>query len=180
MTKSKLLKIENLFPTKLGLYEINKEYGLELAVKLASSEWDALQFIDADLDLQTLITETMKDYSLDQFSVSIVEAWVRKLHSGANDLGLHCDSHYGGTHVIVFWLTGEDNRGGDLVLYDPAWRNPQRPNVDGTQPQLNTKTVPFKCGQVVIFPADVWHSVTEYSGTLRYGLNVVVSLIPKR
>lgn len=174
----KLVSIENLWPTKLGLYQLSDDARSDLAARLITTDADALQFIEQNQDIQALICGAMSDYALQKFNPTIVEAWTRKLDSGANHLELHVDSHYGGTHVMVMWLTGDADHGGDLVLYDPAWRNPQRP-VDGRQDLANTKTVNFAPGRIAIFPADVWHSVTTYTGSARIGLNVIVALNPK-
>lgn len=179
MIKFKLSTIEHLWPTKLGIYDLHDDLRCDLAARLMASSTDALEFIEQNPDINELICRVLMDYSLQNFEVKVVEAWTRTLGGGSNHLGLHADSHYGGTHVAVLWLTGDFGQGGDLVLYDPAWRNPQRP-VDGKQASANTRTVKFEPGKIVIFPADVWHSVTEYTGCTRIGLNVVVALNPTR
>jgi hypothetical protein len=104
----------------------------------------------------------------------IVDGWIR---SGYSSFDLHCDSHYGNQLVCVVQLYGEEGQGGDLVMYDPSWRNPQWMS-DSKQEDANTFVIPFKIGRVVVFPSDVWHKVTPYTGKIsRITLNLMVRKI---
>jgi hypothetical protein len=176
---ARMVSIENLWPTKVGTYETDPLIGAQWAAILAASGMDGEQFLNENEAYREDLMLVMKDYSLNRFDVQLIEAWTRRLDaSQENSFELHSDSHYGGTHVLVFWMSGEEDVGGDLVLFDPAWRNPQVP-MDRKQPHANAKTIKFKPGRMVIFPADVWHSVTKYSGSVRYGLNVIFRLTPQ-
>lgn len=105
----------------------------------------------------------------------IIEGWIRFVPPGGNnDFELHSDSHYGGDLVGVFNVMGDEGCGGNLVLYDPAWRNPQRVS-DDVNPNALKHVEEFKVGKFTMFPGNVWHLVSTYTGTSkRLTLNLVI------
>lgn len=159
----------DLFPTKVIIDNIGEENVLNLAGRYAEVGDKDWEYILTDHSLITNIIE--QNYGGEY---EIVEGWVR---SGYNSFDIHCDSHYGNQLVCVVQLYGEEGAGGDLVMYDPAWRNPQWVS-DTKQADSVTHTVQFKIGQVIIFPSDVWHKVTEYKGSIsRITLNLMIRRI---
>lgn len=161
--------ILDLFPTRVLLDRLDDDQVLDLATKFAESgekDWSLL------IDNPTIITNIIKK----QFGgdYEIVDGWVR---SGYSSFDIHCDNHYGNQLVCVVQLYGEEKSGGDLVLYDPTWRNPQFVS-DSKQVDATTFKVPFIIGQVIVFPADVWHRVTEYTGSIsRVTLNLMIKRV---
>ncbi len=161
--------IREIFPTKVVIDSLSEDLVLELTTKFSennSKDWECI------LEEHSIITNILKTSFGGEYE--IVDGWVR---SGYNSFDIHCDSHYGNQYVCVVQLYGEEGAGGDLVLYDPSWRNPQWMS-DDTNSNVNTETVHFKIGQVIIFPADVWHRVTEYKGSIsRITLNLMIRKI---
>jgi hypothetical protein len=109
---------------------------------------------------------------------TIIDAWIRTAGEDENNhFEVHCDSHKGSDHIGVLWITGDENMGGDLVIYDPAWRNPQKLIKENLQTYSNNKLFPFKVGTLTIFPADVWHAIRNYCGkTERISLNFAINI----
>jgi hypothetical protein len=156
----------DLFPTKVIVETLSKDIFLDLAVKYSSSDSKDWKDLLAD-DL--MITNIMSTYYEGKYI--ICDGWVR---SGHNSFNIHCDNHYGNQFVCIVQLFGDQQSGGELVLYDPSWRNPQWMS-DNKQADSITHVVPFIPGQVIIFPSNVWHSVTEYSGNIsRITLNLMI------
>lgn len=110
--------------------------------------------------------------------VTIVDAWIRTVElNGENDFEIHCDSHKGTNYIGVLWLTGNEDMGGDLVLYDPAWRNPQQLCHEDKQTYSLSKTFKFTVGVLTIFPASAWHRITAYHGNQeRISLNFAINI----
>ena len=108
----------------------------------------------------------------------ICEGWIRTLSTkDHNDFELHSDSHYGGQLVAVFQICGDEDCGGELVLYDPSWSNPQWVS-DTKNKNCNTFIVPFKMGNLIIFPSNIWHKVNSYTGqSNRVTLNLILKKI---
>ena len=102
----------------------------------------------------------------------IVSSWMtegntRKGHD------LHVDTHQGGTHVAIMWIAGDVGVGGDLELWDPRWINPR---LTGGKYTDSKHVIKFQPGTLIMFPASVWHSVTQYTGsTVRRSLNMVIT-----
>lgn len=161
--------IREFFPTKVVIDSLSDDIVLHLTSKFSENNnknWEDI------LDDQSIITNITTKYFGGEYE--IVDGWVR---SGYNSFDIHCDSHYGNQYVCVVQLYGEEGVGGDLVLYDPSWRNPQWMS-DDTNPNANTEKIQFKIGQVIIFPSDVWHRVTEYKGSIsRITLNLMIRKI---
>lgn len=159
-----------LFPTKVAIDYLNEEQVLELASNFAAygdKDWEMV------LSDPTIITSKVEKYFGGKYE--ICDGWIR---SGYSSFDLHCDSHYGNQLVCVVQLYGEESSGGDLVLYDPAWRNPQYMNDSNLNPNTVDYTVKFKVGQIILFPANVWHKVTEYKGKVsRITLNLMIRRI---
>lgn len=109
---------------------------------------------------------------------TIIDAWVRTASEEDNNhFEVHCDNHKGSDHIGVLWITGDEGMGGDLVIYDPAWRNPQKLRNDNAQTYNYKKLLPFKVGTLTIFPADVWHEIRHYCGkTERVSLNFAINI----
>ena len=161
--------ILNLFPTKVVIEQLSEDRVLELATTFA--ETDNKDWANLDIPLNDVLDIASRTYG---GSFEVVEGWVR---SGYNNFDIHCDNHYGNQLVCVVQLYGEEGSGGDLVLYDPAWRNPQYVS-DTVNPNTVDHTVNFKIGQVIVFPADVWHRVTNYTGKItRITLNLMIRRI---
>lgn len=155
------MKLYDLWPTRV----VNVDVPLELCTKIYSQHVsiqskDYEQVLD-DND-KRLLLEYVNRYYLAEYD--ICDGWIRTLTSkGHNNFELHCDSHYGNQLVGVLQLFGDEDNGGDIKLYDPAWRNPQWMS-DTKNKNSNSFIVPFKVGQFIIFPANVWHSVETYYG----------------
>lgn len=161
--------IEHIFPTKILIEHLPQSYVLELATLFSENgdkDWEAI------LTDHSIIIDMIEKWFAGKYE--IVDGWVRV---GYNSFDIHCDSHYGNQYVCVVQLYGQEGSGGDLVLYDPSWRNPQWVS-DNKQLDVNTYTVPFKVGQMIVFPSDVWHKVTEYRGNItRMTLNLMIKRI---
>ena len=166
------MKKIDLWPTRVAYGTI--DFDLVMAVYNKYAEIDSK-------DWEEVCTEDLKNAVLKEVhgeypgTYEIVDGWIRKTTTkDHNDFGIHCDNHYGNQLVAVLQVMGDEDCGGDLVLYDPSWSNPQwvsdTKNVD-----CNTFIVPFLMGQLVIFPSNVWHSVKEYHGlTNRITLNLML------
>ena len=158
-----------LFPTRVLIDLLPEDRVLELVTKFAQSgakDWELLE-----TPFNDILNSISKAYN---GSYEICDGWIR---NGYNSFDIHCDNHYGNQLVCVVQLYGEENCGGDLVLYDPSWRNPQFVS-DGVNKNTNDYVVPFKIGQVITFPSDVWHKVTEYKGnSSRITLNLMIKRI---
>lgn len=156
----------DIFPTRIVLEQLSEEEVLMLASRFAEygdKDWETV------LEDRSIITSKIEKWFSGKYE--ICEGWVRNGYSGFD---IHCDSHYGNQLVCVVQLYGEEGAGGDLVLYDPAWRNPQYVS-DSINPNTVDYTVPFKKGQIILFPADVWHRVTNYTGKInRITLNLMI------
>lgn len=90
--------------------------------------------------------------------VSLKSNWVNvvKFREVDNRFHWHKDEQYAGEFVGIFWMFGEEGKGGDLYLM-----------LDGAEVKID-----FSPGCLVIFPKDVLHNVAHYSGTLpRVSLN---------
>lgn len=157
----------NLFPTPVLIDYLNEEQVLELASSFATygeKDWEMI------LSDPSIITDKIEKHFVGKYE--ICDGWVR---SGYSSFDIHCDSHYGNQFVCVVQLYGEEGVGGDLVLYDPAWRNPQYMSDCLSNPNTVDYTVKFKVGQIILFPANVWHKVTEYRGSItRITLNLMI------
>lgn len=161
--------IKDIFPTRIIVDQLSQDDVFELANKFAEhgeKDWEKI-VDDPEIVLRKIRESFGGEYT-------IVDGWVRV---GYNSFDLHCDSHYGNQLVCVVQLYGNEECGGDLVLYDPSWRNPQWTS-DVKQVDANTEVVKFKVGQFVVFPSDVWHRVTEYTGSIsRITLNLMIKRI---
>lgn len=166
------MKTLELFPTVITVDYLDNEVLSEIITSHAlsgSKDWEACMSRATITQLEQLFSGWVGG------SCTIVEGWVRTLGTnGHNDFELHCDSHYGNQYVAVVQMKGEEGKGGDLVLYDPAWRNPQFVS-DTVNPNAYVYTIPFSVGRIMLFPSNVWHRVTEYTGTQsRSTLNLMV------
>lgn len=161
--------ILNLFPTKVLIHQLPSDRVLELVSSFA--EYDRKDWESLGVPFNDILDIVASEYG---GSYEIVDGWIR---NGYNSFDIHCDNHYGNQLVSVVQLYGDEGKGGDLVLYDPAWRNPQWVS-DTKQPDSNTYVVPFKIGQAIVFPSDVWHKVTNYTGDIsRITLNLMLRKI---
>lgn len=161
-----------MFPTIVTMDYLEDDILSELLSAYAitgSKDWEACMSQSTIHHLESIFSGWVGGKSV------IVDGWIRTLGtSGHNDFELHCDNHYGNQYVAVIQLKGEEGVGGDLVLYDPAWRNPQFMS-DGIKPNTFNYTIPFSVGRIVMFPSNVWHRVTEYVGTQsRSTLNLMI------
>lgn len=111
-------------------------------------------------------------------NVTISDVWIREAASAPNNnFEIHSDSHKGTDLIGVLWLTGTEGQGGDIVLYDPAWRNPQRMRYEQQQQYNIKQKFDFKIGELILFPSNVWHEVTSYYGTeKRISLNFAINI----
>jgi hypothetical protein len=161
--------IKDIFPTRIIVDELSENQVFHFASRFAEhgeKDWELV------VDQPTIITDLINKWCDGEYE--IVDGWIR---SGYSSFDLHCDSHYGNQLVCVVQLYGEEGCGGDLVLYDPSWRNPQWTS-DYKQKDVNTETIKFKIGQVIVFPSDVWHKVTEYTGSIsRITLNLMIKRV---
>jgi len=156
----------NLFPTKVVFNNLLQDTVLELVHKYTTSnskDWEEL------IEDDSIVIDLVEKYYEGKYE--ICEGWIR---SGYTSFDIHCDSHYGNQLVCVVQLYGDEGRGGDLVLYDPSWSNPQWVS-DSKNSDSNTYVIPFKSGQIIVFPSNVWHRVTEYTGSIsRITLNLML------
>ena len=159
----------NIFPTKIILEQLDQENVFHLVNRFAEygdRSWEKV------VDNPNIFIDKIEKWFDGKYE--IVDGWIR---SGYTSFDLHCDSHYGNQLVCVVQLYGQENSGGDLILYDPSWRNPQWMS-DSKQNDVNTYAVSFKIGQVIVFPSEVWHKVTSYTGEIsRITLNLMIRRI---
>lgn len=131
---------------------------------------------------EDMITDGTFDFVSDCLSsvgiATIEDAWIRTVELNcSNEFEVHCDSHKGTDYIGVLWVTGEEDAGGDLVLYDPAWRNPQHMRHEANQTYSLNKTFKFSVGTLTVFPANVWHKITAYNGMVeRISLNFAINI----
>lgn len=103
----------------------------------------------------------------------IASSWISKFDPNSNGMNIHTDEDHGGTVSAVVWFEGEEDQGGDLVLWDPRWENPK---LWGGVKGDGKYTIKFKPGTVVMFPSSVWHGVTAYTGSKpRRAINMVLT-----
>jgi hypothetical protein len=123
-----------------------------------------------------MVLDLIKDVG----NATIIDAWIRLAesdHNINNSFEIHCDSHKGTDYIGILWLSGDENRGGDLMLYDPAWRNPQHLRFENQQQYNLRHRLKFKIGELILFPSNVWHEVTSYYGTeKRISLNFAINI----
>lgn len=161
------MKTIELWPTTIIIDDVSPDTCLKIHMRhiaTGSKDWE-------DVITQAEIDDIFRDFN----NYEICDGWVRTLTTNSNNnFELHCDNHYGNQLVAVLQLFGEEEKGGELVLYDPAWRNPQWMS-DNVNPNINKFQFPFKMGQLVIFPANVWHEVKAYHGAInRTTLNLML------
>lgn len=122
--------------------------------------------------------ELVKDAISSIGKVTIEDVWIRTAEPVQNNnFEVHCDSHKGTDYIGVLWLTGNEGCGGDIVLYDPAWRNPQHMRFEDQQRYSLKHRITFKVGELVLFPSNVWHEVTTYTGDhKRLSLNFAINI----
>jgi len=159
--------IYDLFPTRVAVNSLEENHALELTLRYAETSarsWDEL-LTDKDINVFTdVVSESFPGKYL------ICDGWIR---NGYSSFDLHCDNHYGNQLVSVVQLYGDQDSGGDLILYDPSWKNPQWMS-DTKQSDVNSHTIKFIPGQMVTFPSNVWHRVSEYQGKIsRITLNLM-------
>ena len=169
------MRLYDLWPTRVVTTEVPIDICVSIYDKYlqtGSKDWEDI------LDDKSLkyLTEQVNTYYLADYEC--IDGWIRTLSSnGNNDFELHCDNHYGNQLVGVLQVFGDEDCGGEINLYDPAWRNPQFVS-DNINKNSNKFTVPFIKTQFIIFPADVWHSVSEYTGNVpRTTLNLMFKRI---
>lgn len=159
--------IKDIFPTRIVLEQLDETEVFHLASRFAEhgeKDWEVI------VDNPDIIINKIEQWLDGKYE--ICDGWIR---CGYSSFDLHCDSHYGNQYVCVVQLYGEEGVGGDLVLYDPAWRNPQYMNDFNSNPNTVDYTVKFKIGQIILFPSNVWHRVTEYKGGIsRITLNLMI------
>lgn len=164
--------IHNLWPTKVVIESLPLEECMIILnshVSNDTKDWENI----VEKRFESLLLDIVNSYYGGKHE--ICEGWIRTLSTkDHNDFELHSDSHYGGQLVAVFQISGDEDCGGELVLYDPSWNNPQWVS-DTTNRNSNTFTVPFKMGKLVVFPSNVWHRVNSYTGqTNRVTLNLIL------
>jgi hypothetical protein len=164
--------IHNLWPTKVIIESLPLEECiaiLNLHISNSTKDWEKL----IEKRFESLLLDIVNNHYHGKYE--ICEGWIRTLSTKHhNDFELHSDSHYGGQLVAVFQISGNEASGGELVLYDPSWNNPQWVS-DTNNKNSNTFTVPFKMGNLIVFPSNVWHRVNSYSGqTNRVTLNLIL------
>lgn len=166
------MRLMDLWPTRVVITEIPLDICAKLYdkyVQTGSKDYEDI----LDEDSANYLKNQVDTYFLAEHE--ICDGWIRTLStSSQNDFELHCDNHYGNQIVGVLQLFGDQDCGGEINLYDPAWRNPQFVS-DRVNKNSNKFTVPFIPGQFIIFPANVWHSVNAYTGeTPRSTLNLMI------
>lgn len=167
--------IHNLWPTKVVIESLPLEecmFIFNSHISNNTKDWKQL----IEKRFESLLLNMISSYYGGIYE--ICEGWIRTLSSKEhNDFELHSDSHHGGQLVAIFQIAGDEKCGGELVLYDPSWNNPQWVS-DTKNKNSNTFVVPFKMGNLIIFPNNVWHKVNTYSGqTNRITLNLILKKI---
>lgn len=164
----------NLWPTTVYQIDVDKMYCEHVFLEIVNNT--AL-----DITPEEMVTLGSYDILLDLLApvgnVTIVDAWIRYSNSSTDDFEIHCDSHKGSDYIGVLWLTGDDQSGGDLTIYDPSWRNPQHLRREENQTYNLKKQFKFEIGKFIIFPSNVWHSVSKYIGhgpraSLNFAINI--------
>lgn len=165
----------DLWPTTVYQFNIGAENCEFLKAVIASNS--ALEIPPEDM-ITSGAFDMIKDCLNEIGQAVIVDAWIRLAGEASNNsFEVHCDSHKGTDHIGVLWISGEEDMGGELVIYDPAWRNPQRLRNEDKQTYNNKKVFPFKVGTLTVFPSNVWHEVRNYNGkTERISLNFAIDL----
>jgi hypothetical protein len=161
------MKMIDLWPTTIAVYDIPLDLCLKIHDRHITSN---------SKDWEDVITSDEANKIFCEFSTyEICDGWIRTLTTESNNnFELHCDSHYGNQLVVVVQLFGEEEKGGELVLYDPSWKNPQWMS-DTINVNSNKHEFAFKIGQVIIFPSNVWHEVKTYYGSMhRTTLNLML------
>jgi hypothetical protein len=132
--------IHNLWPTKVVIETLPLEECMIILnshVSNSTKDWEDI----VEKRFENLLLDIVNSYYGGKHE--ICEGWIRTLSTkDHNDFELHSDSHYGGQLVAVFQISGDDESGGELVLYDPSWNNPQWVS-DTKNRNSNTFTVPF-------------------------------------
>lgn len=165
------MKID-LWPTTIVTEQFPNDFCLEIMNNFAitnNKEWSEVL---TDLQIKMILESVSQNF---QGEYEIIDGWIRiSPPNGNNDFEIHSDSHYGGDLIGVLCIAGEEGTGGNLTLFDPAWRNPQRVS-DTVNPNVNKYIQPFEIGRFVVFPSNVWHSVSAYQGSVnRVTLNLVI------
>jgi hypothetical protein len=173
----------NLFPTKIYTDNIDREYCLLLfswSLQHISYFEDEMDNSEIDNRTEQEIKENGNDYIFtdpilknlfNKLNGNIKDIWLRTEH---DHFELHCDSHHNTSHIAIVWINGENNKGGDILFYDPLWRNPR---VLKEKEQSYTHTIKFQVGKIIIFPSNIWHRVTKYNGTeKRLVINIALDL----
>lgn len=165
----------DLWPTTVYQFELDKSYCKFLKTVIATNS--AMELPPEDM-IPSGVFDAVVDCISTVGHATIVDAWVRTAEIDVpNNFEIHCDSHKGTDYIGVLWLTGDNDMGGDLVLYDPAWRNPQRLRHDDNQTCNLKQHFKFEVGTLTLFPADVWHEVTRYNGqSERISLNFAIDI----
>ena len=165
------MKID-LWPTTIAVEHFPKDFCLEVVSNFAiadDKEWDKVL---TESQVKMILAAASQNFGTEY---EVIDGWVRIVPPGGNnDFEIHSDSHYGGDLVGVLFVQGDQDAGGNLTMFDPAWRNPQRVS-DSVNPNVNKYVNQFEVGKFIMFPADVWHSVSPYYGsTKRITLNLVL------
>lgn len=156
-------------------------------LSISKDDCDYLNAAIASYTAQGIPPEDMnKDNAFDIISksisqlgrITITDVWIRTAANAVNNnFEIHCDSHKGTDYIGVLWLTGQENHGGDVTLYDPAWRNPQRLRHERQQTYNLKHEFKFTLGEFILFPSNVWHEVSTYTGTVeRISLNFAINI----
>lgn len=165
----------SLWPTDIYQFNIGKDQCDNLFTSIVN--YSAQSIPPEDMNKLGAF-DLIKDCMAELGSVDIQDVWIRTAQGGPNNnFEIHCDSHKGTDYIGVLWLTGDENCGGDVVLYDPAWRNPQHLRYEEQQTYSLKHKLKFVLGELILFPANVWHEVTAYSGqTERISLNFSINI----
>jgi hypothetical protein len=164
--------IHNLWPTKVVIESLPLEVCMSILnehAKNDTKDWEEL----VDVGFNALLLSIVNSHY--GGTHEICEGWIRTLSTkGHNEFELHSDSHYGSQLVAVIQVSGNEGAGGELVIYDPSWNNPQWVS-DTKNKNANTFVIPFKMGNLIIFPSNVWHRVKAYFGqSNRVTLNLML------
>lgn len=165
------MKID-LWPTTIAVEQFPIDFCLETVSNFAinnDKEWDKVL---SESQIKMILTAVSQNFDS---HYEIVDGWVRTVPpNGNNDFEIHSDSHYGGELVAVLFVAGDQGVGGNLILFDPSWKNPQRVS-DSVNPNVNKYVHSFAVGKFIVFPSNVWHSVSPYYGkSNRVTLNLVL------
>ena len=107
----------NLWPTKVIIESVS----IEECLLILNS-----YVLDGDKDwgnvLEKRFEQVILNIANDAFGskFEICEGWIRTISTSThNDFDIHSDSHYGGHLVAILQVSGDENNGGELVIYDP-------------------------------------------------------------